>query len=624
MPRRPIYRHEVMRTPQAASPGKSLVASAKVYTAGSPGVQSLRKTGRRTRSSAWQNDIWDFYDEVPEFRAACAWVGNLLSKARLTVHHKGRETTDKVALDVLASLFGGPEGQEEMFRLLGINFTVAGEAFIVGSPGEDGEDQWEVIAATEVGGETTNDMTIEGERVEPGTVAVRLWKAHPRKSNESDCPARALTPVLAESVRLTQVVAAQADSRLKGNGILWVPSELEMPAVPVTHQSDEGDEYTSMEDISVSEGITQRLIKIASIAMQNRDSAAAGVPLVIAAPGEYLKDINWMDFWTGFDEHVQKLRDEVAKRIGIGMDMPPEALTGTEDVNHWGAWQIEEAAVKVHTEPLLAVIVSSLTKGYLHPLLQAWGMEDFEDYTFEVDTSQLRMRPNRSKEAVELFDRGVISMKTLLVENGFDPEADAPDQEERIFQFVRRMADRSSLAPEQLSALLDRLGVAGVPAGEGDARGALESPSLRDHPVQAEPNADESESDNAKAQRGITAALSAPDAAFVVDGLVLAAEQMIYRALERAGNRLKNKVDGRVGGRAVDLYLSMPSMEYSECESLLEDAWGSLERFEYPGVSAGHLRDALHQYTLMLLRSQKPMTRASLARHLMLEMADAA
>lgn len=641
MPRGSVYRHEVVNRPTAtpgASTANALVASARTYEAGSMDAQSLRKTGRRTRSSAWQNDLWDMYDQVPEFRAGCSWVGNLISKAILYVSKDGKPTTDRLALDALASLFNGPEGQEEMLRLLGINFTVAGEAFVVGLP-TAAEDDWEVIAATEVQGETTNSITIEGERVPDGTLAVRLWKAHPRKSNESDCPARALLPTLSEIVRLNQVIASLADSRLKGNGILFVPSELEMPAIPVLTADEQGTEQLSMQDASggISDGITRRLIRIASIAMQNRDSAAASVPLVIAAPGEYLEKVQWIDFWTGFDEHAQKLREEARNSIGIGLDMPPEVITGTADVNHWGAWQIEEAAIKVHTEPLLNVIVASLTKGYLHPVLKAWGVEDYESYTLEANTAALRLRPNRSKEAIELWDRGALSMRTMLIENGFDPETDQPDEKEQIRFFLSQIARKTSATPDQLAAALEGLGLRGIPGEiEAPARGALERPSLEAHPNRDIPNEGESESDDAQAVRaagtivhpnyGGGRTLSAAPQAFVVDGLLLAAEQSVFRAMERAGNRLKARVGTQtgipVGTNARDLYLQVPKMRATECATLLDDAWSTLDGVFYPGVDMVQYRGALQQYALALLRLQRPYDRGSLQRHLLLEMSE--
>jgi hypothetical protein len=339
------------------------------------------------------------------------------------------------------------------------------------------------------------------------------------------------------------------------------------------------------------------------------------VPLVIAAPGEFLEKIQKTEFWSGFDEHAKGLRDEAIRRIAIGMDMPPEIITGTGDVNHWGQWQIEEAAIKAHTEPLLEVIVASLTTGYLHPFLQAEGVPDWQNYTIEANTAALRLRPNRSKEAFELWDRGAINVHTLLVENGFNPETDRPDEKEKILWFLTKVAGGST-TPDQVAAALKALGVLGIPGTPAEPTQAPEPRTLREHPRRQEPDEVKSE------QRQIRAINAAATPAFVADGLVLAPEVMVYRALERAGNRLKNRVGAFENTSAADLYLSMPHLSKTECETLLTDAWSCLDRFEYPGVGREALREALHEYTLTLLRLQKPHTRQALARHLLLELAE--
>lgn len=616
MPRGQVFRHEVVTQSTVEVP-KSLVASARRYSG--PGAESIKKSVRRQRSNLWQNDVWDFYDTVPEFRAACSWVGNLVSKAVLEVVQAGKPTTNQHALDALESLFNGPEGQGEMLRLLGLNFTTAGEAWVIGTPSKSGDgDDWEVIAGIEVttSGDGVNTVVqIEGEAQPPGTLALRLWKAHPRKSNDSDCPARALIPVLAEITALTQVVAAQAASRLTSAGILWVPSEMDMPTMPITVNQGEDSQV-----VDGAQALTELLKSVASQAIADRSSAAANVPIIVAAPGEFLEKVQKTEFWSGFDAAAKDLRDEAVRRIGIGMDMPPEALTGTADINHWGSWQIEEAAIKVHTEPLLGIIVSSLTTGYLIPYLQSQGVEDAESYSFKANTAALRLRPNRSKEAIELHDRGALNRRTLLVENGFDPEVDLMDDTEYKMWLLQKLADGSS-TPGQVAAAYALLGVDGIPGDEAEVelqevREARPTRSLERHPVQAEPNPEDSEA------RGVQA--SAAQQPYIIDGLVMASEQMVFRALERAGNRIRSKTGTKIAAEAADVYLSVPTLSSTECEALLEDAWTRVDRFAYPGVSAGKLRDALNEYTLMLLRSQKSMTRSSLSKHLAFELADEA
>ena len=101
---------------------------------------------------------------------------------------------------------------------------------------------------------------------------------------------------------------------------------------------------------------------------------------------------------------------------------------------------------------------------------------------------------------------------------------------------------------------------------------------------------------------------------------------MVYRALERAGNRLKARVGRgaaeKITTDALDMYLSVPELRMDECEALLEDAWCRLDRFSYPGVSKHQLETALQSYTLTLLRMQRPHTRSALARHLLVELSE--
>ena len=121
----------------------------------------------------------------------------------------------------------------------------------------------------------------------------------------------------------------------------------------------------------------------------------------------------------------------VVRRFALGMDLPPEQVLGmssnggtgggnSNGVSHWGAWQVEESTIKLHIEPMLDTIVSALTLGYLRPALG-----DNDDAVIVYDTSALRLRPDRSKEAFELYDRGLLSVDALLRENGFLVESRA-------------------------------------------------------------------------------------------------------------------------------------------------------------------------------------------------------
>jgi len=238
-------------------------------------------------------------------------------------------------------------------------------------------------------------------------------------------------------------------------------------------------------------------------------------------------------------------------------------------------------------------------------VLEAEGMSRDEAMAFSIkaDTSQLRMRPNRSKEAIELYEHGEISAKTMRRENGFD-ETDAPDDIERREWLVRKVASGSA-TPEMVTEALRLLGIEIIvaPEVESETREARPEPSLLDHPNEGMPEED------------------------VPGDVVAASEVMVHWALQRAGNRLKNRLGPKVKDIDVpahELYLRMPELSASEVTALLEDAWACPISPELK-VDPARLTSALDQYTATLLGLRKPHDRALLRTHLAaaLERADA-
>lgn len=564
------------------------VASATNLT----GAPSKAKRAKPLRREGWQAVAWDWFDSIGEYRYSVNWVGNILSKATLTVLENGEPTQNQHALDALASLFGGKDGQSEMLRLLGIQFTVAGEAYIVGESGGLGEDdEWFVVAATELTRTGGNNWRMEGKEFNEPLV-MRLWRPHPRKWAESDAPSRAVLNILAEIDGLTKHVAAQIDSRLAGAGLLLLPSEITFSTGAPAVEGQEAAVTAPNADTFMA-----ALMETMSTAIANREDASALVPIIVQAAGEHLEKIRHVTFSTPLDEKSIELRAEAIRRLALGMDMPPEVLTGTADLNHWGSWQVEEAGIKAHTEPLLAVITNALSIGFLRPYLEVEGVEDPKAFSFGVDTSKMRLRPNRSKEALELYEHGELSGETLRRENGFEPD-DKMTDDELANWFMRKVASGST-TPELVEAALRALK---VPLGnvlyelnekvaaETEVQEARPTPSLEEHPVR-EPPAD------------------------LDDAATAAAEVMVFRALERAGNRLKNKLGSArpEGVAAADLYRFAPVPDAAELDDLLTDAWSCADRFSYD-ISVANL----DSYARMLLTTGKPHDRDLLQRTLAL------
>lgn len=546
---------------------------------------------------AWQKAAWAFYDTIGEYRYSVAWVGNLLSRVKLLVHQDGEPTSDTTALDVLARLFGGPDGQIEMLRQLGIHFTVAGDSYVVAEgQGEGVDDKWYVVAATEMKWTGTGWM-VDKKKLDDALV-IRLWKPHPMKHRASDAPTRAVLPILSEIDGLTKHVAAQIDSRLAGAGMLVLPSEISFASTGQT-TTDGG---VQVNPAASADEFLAVLGENMITPIENRESAAAVVPMILQASGEHLDKIQHLTFWSELDKQAIELRQEAIQRLALGMDMPPEILTGTADMNHWNSWQMEESQIKAHTEPLIKIITQSLTEGYLRPMLEAEGLSPEEAHTFELaaDTSALRVRPNRSKEAIELWQAMLLKGEAVLRENGFE-ESDLMEEDERSEWLARRVASGST-TPELVESALRMLGVdlPTVQAAEiieAEPTEARPQPSLKRHPVREIPEQPEA------------------DAAALAKALI-AGQFQVLRALERAGNRMKTRHGSLPAGIAPpEAYLVYPELDAQAASALVADAWTYVDRVDC-GLPVDFLQRELHAFTCRLIADRKRFDVTDLRDHL--------
>lgn len=584
------FRSEVI---QPGRTNAALVASARQV---SLKPSKAAKAAKELRAEKWQDTAWEFYDLVPEFRSGCNWIGNIASKAELYVTRNGKRITEGPAVDLLASMYGGREGQSEMLRLLALHFSVPGESFLVlysEGEGENQVDQWYTVSPGEI---KTKGQVVElfGDELPSDAFILRLWRPHPRSQKKPDSPTRSLLAVLSEIDKLTQHLAAQIDSRLTSAGVLIVPSEISLGRMP--QQSNDGDETEGSRDTEITASdVMQELADIAATALEDRQSAEALVPLILQVPGEFVDKVKHLTFWSEFDAESRAMMERAIGRLALGMDMPPEILTGSMgEMNHWNAWGVEEASIKAHTEPLLQVLTASLTTGFFRPMLELeQGLEgDPSEYSIEADTSQIRLRPNRSKEAFELYDRGELTRAALLREAGFDPEGDAPTPEE-VTKWLLRKTALGSPTPEMVAQALVMLGV--LPEmpilEEGRDSAPAQAPSLLEHPERKLPDP--------------------RDAAEVAQAAAVAAagEALVVRALERAGNRLKTRFSLKnVQAAAAEIYLSAPKLQPADIEYLLEDAWSTTDQFaDRYGIDRAVFRAALDNCARMLLISRAPL-----------------
>lgn len=592
----------------------SLVASAARIRGGA----SLGIIPRNSSADGWHLEAWDHYHNLGEFRYACDWIGGMLSKADIyatveTVEGVQRITDGKIP-EFIMGLFGNADGRAEMFRMIGIHMSVTGECHIVGYPDPDefgdGEDKWEVAASTKCIRPVTkndwwkvNDITLTG--VDPDTVtAIRIWRPDPLEPQLSISPARAILRDLRQLRKLSDYLSAQLDSRLAGAGILLMPDTMSLP----TPQVKDG-ETTVVKSANNADELMAILMQAMSASLNDRDHASSMVPIVITATAEAIAAVKHMTFWSELDAHAIELRKEAIGRLALGMDVPPEVLQGASDSNHWSAWQADESAIKAHAEPLLKIITTALGKEYLRPLIRSedeFNGDRLSAYSVAADTSEMRLRPNRSKEALELYNLGELSGKALRRETGFD-EIDKMEPDELVEWFKRKVASGST-TPELVEAALRSIGLnLDVIRPEADVsretQEARPAPSLKDHPENSIPDQAVSERRKQARDEGRVPSADVERKA----ALIAASEQIVFRALERAGNRLKTKMQVKPTCGAADIYKFVSTAE--DTEDLLQDAWGYVPAIAARAhVNAEHYTSILSDYTTQLLETQQPHT----------------
>lgn len=380
---------------------------------------------------------------------------------------------------------GGFTGQSELLDRLALHLTVAGDSVLIGprtgtGGAESPFDQWAVYSSDEVSARSgVIYLKFPGNSKEVSlpddVIAIRIWRPDPRFRWDADSPVKGSFSVLRELTLLDQHVHASAISRLAGAGLLGIPEELDLPTGDMEIEGTEVDRFVAL------------LTEIMGLAIKNRESAAALVPIILRGPAEFIDKIKHFDFSTAFSEQVPELRMGAIRRLALGMDVPPEILLGSGSSTSWSAWQVDESTLRVHLIPLLQLIASSLTEGWLRPALEELPLTDAQReqiprLVVHYDVSNLKIRQDVSGDAQALYDRGEIDADALRLATGYGPDS-APNNEELARQILLDLvhSGQPDLVTYALNALRENFGLKLLPekeAGDPEApSGAPEGPA---------------------------------------------------------------------------------------------------------------------------------------------------
>lgn len=451
------------------------------------------KARRSAGSSAWQAEAWEYYDAIGEVKYAFNLVAAVISRIRIFAGavsdpaqapssvSEAQDIDPRLAaaaergLARLSSAYGGQAG---MLRDAALNLSVVGECYLVQMPARKGSgtpESFDIRSTDELITNATGGFSVIGRREQnTGTgngfgsngigtptplrsdaFVGRIWRNHPRYSDEADSSLRGLLDLCSELLLLNRTFRATARSRLNA-GALYLPDGLSVAAQPDgDFPMDGGDMEVDPAAYTVEEAedeFEEQLIDAMTTPIQDESSASAVVPLIIRGPAELGDKIKQFKFERSFDPALAERSDRVLERILQGLDIPKDVITGMASVKYSNAVQIDESLYKTHIEPLMLLIVDSLTVVYLRPYLIAAGFpkEDVDKIVVWYDPSSVATRNDRAADADSGLDRNAISYATWRRTHGFTDE-DAPSPTELA---VSMLVSHGSFSPELTEALL--------------------------------------------------------------------------------------------------------------------------------------------------------------------------
>lgn len=447
------------------------------------------KSRRTSSSSAWQAEAWEYYDAIGEIKYAFNLVASVVSRIRIyaAVIENPHEapiavgTSSKInqqlsgaaerALHRLDSAYGGQAG---LLKDAALNLSVTGECYLVQMPERPASgipESWDIRSTDEIQVDARGGFTIIGRReqaagggsrdgltnsLSKNAFVGRIWRSHPRYSDEADSSIRGLLDLCAELLLLNRTFRATARSRLNA-GALYLPDGLSVasggdPDYPYDSDDELSPGFTAEE---AEDEFEEQLIDAMTTPIRDEESASAVVPLIIRGPAELGDKIKQFKFERSFDPALAERSDRVLERILQGLDVPKDVITGLANVKYSNALQIDETLYKAHIEPLMLLICDALTVVYLRPYLAAQGYSpaDVDRIVIWYDPSAIATRNDRAQDADAGLDRGAISMDTWRRAHGFSM-SDAPTPTEVALTLLK---EKGVITPELTESMLSAI-----------------------------------------------------------------------------------------------------------------------------------------------------------------------
>lgn len=430
-------------------------------------VEALKS---RQSSSEWQPEAWDYYDLIGEIKYAANLIANPLSRINLYVGYIEDSSNvpskiDQVenldpdlvrdAQNLLLALETGNGGTSGVLRAAALNLFVVGEFYLVNEPARYGSSsRWQVRSVEEIvvnqGNSAGNSVYLKTRKdAKPqdyiklpakGYVA-RMWRNHPRFSDEADSSMRGILDICDELLLLSRAARASAKSRLNA-GILYIPD-----GISASKEADSEDEDIESEIDSIEEELMNAFLDVVG----DDTNGASVAPTILRGPEQFAQSIRHITIERPMDAQSVQRSEKLLDRILASLDIPLDVAKGLSGVKYSNAILIEEQLYKAHIEPLILMIVDSLTIGFLrHCLMQlGWEEEEVRRVCVWYDPSLITAKPSKSEAATTGYEMGIVSSEAWRRYNGF-AETDQPGPLEK----AQRLAESRGALSEPLTDAL--------------------------------------------------------------------------------------------------------------------------------------------------------------------------
>lgn len=451
----------------------------------------------KTFTQQWQKRSWEMYEEIGEVSAAANFMGDAFGRLKLFIGARSEDNSEVQRLDPTDPLPGfttqqidmanealealeNPHGLAELQRQAGISLFQVGEIYLLGRSDVGGPEEWDTYSTEQITVDSTGHYSVkdspddrEGRAINnDADLLMRYWRRSPRWPALATSSVKAALTILEELLLLTLEVRASTMSRV-ASGILAFPDSMDLVRTDTT---DDDTPSPLLRDMQ--EHFTRPI--------KTPGDASAVQPFLMRGDADDIEKIRYITFGredTGSGEKRAELLDRYANTINLSK----EILMGKGDLNHWGAWLIDEEMNNNYVAPLMQIFTNGLTSQYLLPRLSSAFEGVLPPFAIGFELPEGLDDPEGIKITFDAFDKILISNEATRRRLNI-PEEDAPTPEEYAERAAR--ANKSSPvstvdkgAPSQTASAKPRFSTAAAErelrlrlqvAGDAAMRRALE------------------------------------------------------------------------------------------------------------------------------------------------------